>query len=34
VSGALERLIRAGSVERMQIGSRVVFRARRALDQQ
>ncbi|HEV8332250.1 MAG TPA: hypothetical protein VGQ22_12570 [Steroidobacteraceae bacterium] len=31
VSGALERLIRAGSVERVQIGTRVVFRAHRAI---
>lgn len=28
VSGALERLIRDGSLERIQIGARVVFRAR------
>jgi hypothetical protein len=33
VSGALELLIRAGSVERMQIGTRVLFRAHRARGQ-
>jgi hypothetical protein len=30
VSSALERLIRAGSVERTQVGARLVFRARRS----